>query len=223
MGINIYDEEKQFSKLINDLKELPKINAPDNFEFQLLAKIQNGSFQEKPIPKESFNFVKFFTPSAVVVTVIILFFVFLPKEEQYENPLMSEPQQIISQPTNEMDVVNSKTYNTPKNSVSNSKVNTPPLNVVVNPNDAVVKTNSKYPILNSRSVAIDEYINGENKRKNTFQGNVVKGGDVIPEFDGFFIREEADKYTIERYRAMIDSIKKVQARVDSLKRAKKNE
>jgi len=223
MGINIYDEEKQFSKLINDLKELPKINAPDNFEFQLLAKIQNGSFEDKPIPRESFNFVKFFTPSAVVVTVIILFFVFLPKEEQYENPLMSEPQQIISQSTNERDPVNSKTYNTPKSPVSNSKINTPPLNVVVNPNDAVVKPNSQYPIFNSRSVAVDEYISGENKRRNTFQGNVVKGGDVLPEFDGFFIREEADKYTIERYRAMIDSIKKAQARVDSLKRAKRNE
>jgi len=223
MGINIYDEEKQFSKLINDLKELPKINAPDNFEFQLLAKIQNGSFEDKPIPRESFNFVKFFTPSAVVVTVIILFFVFLPKEEQYENPLMSEPEQIISQSTNEMDPVNSKAYNTPKSSVSNSKVNTPPLNVVVNPNDAVVKPSSQYPIFNSRSVAVDEYISGENKRRNTFQGNVVKGGDVLPEFDGFFIREEADKYTIEKYRAMIDSIKKAQARVDSLKRAKRNE
>ncbi|NMB83090.1 MAG: hypothetical protein GYA14_14855, partial [Ignavibacteria bacterium] len=69
MGINIYnDEEKQFSKLIKDLKELPKVEAPDNFEFQLMTRIQNKNFGENPLPREKFNLVKFFAPSAVVVT-----------------------------------------------------------------------------------------------------------------------------------------------------------
>lgn len=226
MGLNIYnDEEKKFSKLINDLKELPKVNAPENFEFQLMTRIQNKNFEEKLMPRERFNFVKFFAPSAVVVTVIILFFLILPKEEQVENPLMSDPPQIISQstPGNTGTISNSKEEI--NKIASNTKViqSSPSMNVTVNPNDVIVKPNSKYPIFNSRSVAVDEYISGENKRKNTFQGNVVKGGDVVPEFDGFFIREEADKNTIEKYRAMIDSVKRAQAKADSLKRAKRAE
>lgn len=226
MGINIYnDEEKQFSKLIKDLKELPKVDAPDNFEFQLMTRIQNNNFERNPLQREKFNLIKFFAPSAVVVTVIILFFVFLPKDEQVEDPLMSAPQQIVSQSTSESDVINSKVENKSGSLASIPKTNTPSqaLNADVNPNDAVIKPNSKYPIFNSRSVAVDEYISGENKRRNTFQGNVVKGGEDVPEFDGFFIREEADKNTIERYRAMIDSVKKAQAKADSLKRAKRAE
>lgn len=226
MGIYIYnDEAKQLSKLIKDLQELPKVEAPDNFEFQLMTRIQNKNFEDNPLLREKFNLVKFFAPSAVVVTVIILFFIFLPKEEQFDNPLMSDPQQIVSQSTSESDVINSKVENNSESlaSIPNTITPSQALNADVNPNDAVVKPNSKYPIFNTRSVAVDEYINGENKRRNTFQGNVVRSGEDVPEFDGFFIREEADKKTIERYRTMIDSVKKAQAKADSLKRAKRAE
>ncbi|NMB82737.1 MAG: hypothetical protein GYA14_13065 [Ignavibacteria bacterium] len=138
---------------------------------------------------------------------------------------MSDPQQIVSQSTSESDAISNKVDNNSGRLAAIPQTNAPSqtLNADVNPNDAVVKPSSKYPIFNSRSVAVDEYINGENKRKNTFQGNVVKGGENVPEFDGFFIREEADKNTIERYRAMIDSVKKAQAKADSLKRAKRAE
>lgn len=225
MGINIYnDEEKKFSKLINDLKELPKVDTPDNFEFQLMTRIQNKNFEDKPLQREKFNLIKFFAPSAVVVTIIILFFVFLPKDEKFDDPLLSDPPQIVSNSSGN-DEVNSSIENNSGGIASNQKTNsqTQTLNANINPNDAVIKPNSKYPIFNTRSVAVDEYINGENKRRNTFQGNVVKGVEDLPEFDGFFIRQEADKATIERYRAMIDSVKKAQAKADSLKRAKKAE
>ena len=227
MGKNIYnDEEKQFSNLLNDLKDLPRVNAPDNFEFQLMTRIQNKNFETLPEPREQFNLIKFFAPSAVVVTVIILLFVFLPNNDQYDNPLMTDPPQILAQSDHENvitdqninnDRTNKQSSNVPRQSSSSL------LNVTVNPNDAVVKPGSKYPIYSNRSVALDDYISGENKRRNNLQANVVKGGEDVPEFDGFFIREEADKKTIERYRALLDSVKKAQSKQDSLKRAKRVE
>ncbi|MEW6506664.1 MAG: hypothetical protein AB1432_02840 [Bacteroidota bacterium] len=225
MGVNIYnDEEKQFSKLISDLKELPKVDAPDNFEFQLNMRIQKKSFDILPEPREQFNLIKFFAPSAVVVTVFILLFVFLPNDEQYDNPLMTDPPQIVTQadPNKSLQDKNSDKIERSKNN-SRSKSSSAALNVKVNPNDAVVKPNSKYPIFNNRSVALDDYISGENRRRNNLQGNIVKGGDDVSEFDGFFTREEADKNTILKYRALLDSIKKAQAKQDSLKRMKKAE
>lgn len=227
MGKNIYnDEEKQFSNLLNDLKELPRVNAPDNFEFQLMTRIQNKNFETLPEPREQFNLIKFFAPSAVVVTVIILLFLFLPVNEQPDNPLMTDPPQIVAQLDHENVITNQNVNNerTNKQSLNSARQNaSTSFSVDVNPYDAVVKPGSKYPIYSNRSVALDDYISGENKRRNNLQGNVVKGGEDVPEFDGFFIREEADKKTVERYRALIDSVKRAQAKQDSLKRAKRAE
>ena len=230
MGINIYnDEGKKNSKLIEDLKKLPKVNAPDNFEFQLMTRIQNKNFENAKELKEPFNFIKFFAPSAVVVSVIILFFIFLPgNDTQYENPLMSDPSQIASQIDNKNNLaedVNSRKVSEdnnltePKGSLSSKAYN-----VTVNPNDAVVRPNEKYPIFRNRSIALDDYISGENQKRNSLQrGNVVKSGDTAPEFDGFFYREEPDQKTIEKYRSLMDSVKRAQVKADSLKRAKKVE
>lgn len=228
MGINIYnDEEKKHSKLIEDLKELPKINTPDNFEFLLMTRIQNKNFENEKVIKEQFNFVKFFAPSAVVLSVIVLFFIFFPgNDSQYDNPLMSDPQQIASQIDLQKDnsELTGKSASSESKSITKIDQSSPAFNVSVNPNDAVLKQNSKYPIFRNRSVALDDYITGENQRRNNLQqGNVVKSGDASPEFDGFFIREEPDQKTIEKYRAMLDSVKRAQAKADSLKRAKKTE
>jgi hypothetical protein len=230
MGINIYnDEEKKYSKLIEDLKELPEVKAPDNFEFLLMTRIQNKNFENEKALKEPFNFIKFFAPSAVVVSIIILFFIFLPgNDTQYENPLMSDPSQIASQidhkNNSDGDVNNQKVSE--RNNITESKepLSSRSYNVTVNPNDAVIKQSEKYPIFRNRSVALDDYISGESSKRNSLQrGNVVKSGDDASEFDGFFIREEPDQKTIEKYRLMLDSVKRAQAKADSLKRAKKAE
>lgn len=231
MGINIYnDQDNKFEKLIEDLKDLPKINAPDNFEFQLMTKIQNKNFGVDKEPREKFNVIKFFAPSAVVVTVIILFFIFLPaNDQQNENLLMSDPPQIISQ--TDQSVSNGDLENT---ATSSSQKNYPPAEnrslqsgsgeLAINPNDAVLSNNPKYPISRSRSVALDDFISGNKQKKSSLQqGNVVRGGESASEFDGFFIREELDPKTLQKYRTTLDSIKKAEARTDSLKRAKKTE
>ena len=72
------DEENKFSELLNDLKDLPKIKAPDNFEYNLMTRIQNKNFGTVEKERPQFNLVKFLAPSAVVVATIILIFIFLP-------------------------------------------------------------------------------------------------------------------------------------------------
>lgn len=86
------DEEKKYDKLIDDLKKLPKINAPQNFETDLWRKI-NSSERNK---KESF-WSKIFTPrklvpaAVVLASAVIIFFLVDVKSGETENPLNLQP------------------------------------------------------------------------------------------------------------------------------------
>ena len=86
------DEEKKYDKLIKDLKKLPKINAPQNFETSLWRKI-NSSERNK---KESF-WSKIFTPgklipaAAVLASAVIIFFLVDVKSGETVNPLNLHP------------------------------------------------------------------------------------------------------------------------------------
>lgn len=228
MGLKSYnDDEVKFSALKKNLKDLPKIETPDNFEYNLYTKIQNKSFEIVTEERVKFNLIKFFAPSAIVVTAIVVFFIFLPNADApIDNPLMSEPQAIANDnqqlteaiPDGEIainEVLPNIQDQTP--SQSNNQSN----NGVLAPS-VPQSQSSRYPINRNRSVAIDDFISGDNNnRSNIQQGNVVNSGTGSDEFDGFFVREQPDKKTIEKYRAMIDSVKKVQAKQDSLKNAQK--
>lgn len=81
-------EEKKFEKLINDLKNLSKIEAPDNFEFLLQNKINNFIEKEFPETRRNFNLIPIFAFTSIIV---ILFLIFQPSDE-YVDPLQIEPQ-----------------------------------------------------------------------------------------------------------------------------------
>ena len=232
MGINSYNNETEQSKLINDLKSLPKINAPENFELNLMTRIQNQNFGEVNEERAQFNFIKFLTPSAVVVTAVIVFFVFFSNtNQQIDNPLMTEPPAIISD--SQGNIASSKTKlaaNEKQVSNENAGIVTEQIESITNPgidrriqkNNAVVENKSKYPISRNRSVALDDFISGDaQKRTNIQQGNVVNNGDESADFDGFFVRQQPDKETISKYRAMIDSVKKAKLKADSIKNMQK--
>ena len=86
------NEEKKHEKLIDDLKNLPKVNAPQNFEANLWRKI-NSSEREN---KESF-WDKIFSPgklvpaAVVIASAIIIFFVVDIKSTKPEDPLNIQP------------------------------------------------------------------------------------------------------------------------------------
>lgn len=86
------NEEKTNKKLIDDLKNLSKVDAPKNFETELWRKINSS----KEIKKVSF-WDKIFTPGKIAPTAIalasaiIIFFVIDVNSEQMEDPLTIEP------------------------------------------------------------------------------------------------------------------------------------
>lgn len=85
-------EEKINKKLLDDLKNLPKVDAPKNFETELWRKINSS---EKS-PKESV-WDKIFSPGKIapaavaLVSAVIIFFVVDVNSEEMEDPLNIEP------------------------------------------------------------------------------------------------------------------------------------
>ncbi|MDH7605833.1 MAG: hypothetical protein QHH13_13100 [Melioribacter sp.] len=220
MGINSYnDDEIKFSKLISDLKELPKIKTEENFEYNLMIRIQNQNFGNLTEEKPQFGIIKFVIPSAIV-SIIILFVLFLPATEQkIDNPLMVDPPKISENDTINSSQVfssNAETIIKPKKKIN--KENALAENPLSEANPSV-NPKFKYPINRNRSVALDEYLSGQNPSENNLQrGNIVRSGDEEFDFDGFLLPQPLDKKSLEKYRKMIDSIKKAEAKKDSLRR-----
>ena len=93
MAIN---DEEQYKDVINTLKGLQKVNAPANFETDLLRRINSEKFSSKAVRKESF-WERFLIPSRLipsaalaVAAIIVLFFVNTSSTEQ-DDPLSLAP------------------------------------------------------------------------------------------------------------------------------------
>jgi len=86
------NEEETNKKLLDDLKNLPKVNAPKNFETELWRKINSS---EKEIKESIWD--KIFSPGKIapaavaVVSAVIIFFVVDVNSEEMEDPLNIEP------------------------------------------------------------------------------------------------------------------------------------
>lgn len=220
MKNNFYNEDEKYKNLIKDLKNLPAVKTDDNFEYNLLTKINNlPLLEEKPVRK--FRWSLFLAPSAVMATAIILFFVFLPPNNNDENPLLSDPQPIQNQllSGNSSDSVEKlsekiESFTQKKEKNFSSK---PEVQPQIKPS---VPSRS---IQSSRSIALDEYISGKSslKESSSRRASVVSSGEASEEFDGFFVREPLDAQTLKKYRDALDSIKNAEIKKDSLKKAGK--
>lgn len=86
------DEEKTYKKLLDDLKNLPKIDAPKNFETELLRKINSSGYEKK----ESF-WSKLISPGKLapaaiaIASAAIIFFVVDINSNEIEDPLNIAP------------------------------------------------------------------------------------------------------------------------------------
>lgn len=86
------EEEKTYKKLLDDLKNLPKIDAPKNFETELLRKINST----EPEKKESF-WDKLLSPGRLapaaiaIASAAIIFFVVDINSVEMEDPLNIAP------------------------------------------------------------------------------------------------------------------------------------
>lgn len=217
------EEEAKYSKLLNDLKNLPQIKAPENFEFNLMTRIENKNFGDSRLPKEKFNLFKFLAPTAAVVTLFLLFIIFYPQSEEIKNEISKQSNIADTQTLIEKSIANQQ-INYKENNNS-AKVKT---NVSAGSSQSSVKIdytpnqNKLQKYLQSQpSVSVDDYLSGATTTNRTLQrGNVVKSGDE-PIVDGFFVEKQTDKQTIEKYRAVLDSLRKAQLKADSIKKALK--
>jgi hypothetical protein len=91
--MEINEDELKYSQVIRSLKRLSKVKAPENFETDLMRRINSASFKEE---KENF-WDRILIPSKIIpsaalaVTAVILFFVINVESEEFENPLLINP------------------------------------------------------------------------------------------------------------------------------------
>lgn len=92
MGLNNYnDSEDKFSETLKALKELPKVNAPDDFEFNLMIKITNGEFDSGAEEKRQSRWLWILAPAAFVMTSVILFITLTQNDvDRQLNPLQNQ-------------------------------------------------------------------------------------------------------------------------------------
>lgn len=217
----IYSEKQnKHSKMIKDLQNLPKVETPENFEFNLMTRINNKNFGNVENSKPVFNWIKFFAPSAVVVTAIILLFILLPTSEQINNPSLYQAQKLDSQTIVSNSIPAGKEFTKNQNTVKQNS-NSTTQGKSVSPNRTVQNLSPLLPFGTSRSVSLDDYINGGRNSRNLQQGNVVHGGEESAPLDRFFVAEKPDQTTLKKYRAQADSLRKAQFKADSLKKVQK--
>ncbi len=192
-------EELKFHRLIKDLKKLPKVKAPENFEYELMIKIQNGNFEREKIRSANSKLWGLIPASALALSVIILFFVFNENSSVDESIFNFEP---IS--AKEIAANNSNSIELPLVGKDNHNAK-----VILQPNDVVKIQRKKAPLIAGRGVSVDDNIANKNNASN-FSNNVrmVNMNPINSAFNGFYRRIERNKYEIKRLKAKLDSLAK---------------
>jgi hypothetical protein len=86
------DDEKKYENLLNDLKNLPKVNAPQNFEANILRKVRLEEQREKDSFWKNIFTPGKLVPAAVAITsAVIIFLIIDLKPERIEDPLNLQP------------------------------------------------------------------------------------------------------------------------------------
>jgi len=84
-------EENTNKKLLDDLRNLPKVSAPDNFEEELWKKIYKSEEKKESFWQKIFSTNKIIPAAATAAAIIIIFFLVRPNSSDYEDPFMIEP------------------------------------------------------------------------------------------------------------------------------------
>jgi hypothetical protein len=215
---------KEFNHVIKLLKELPKEQAPDNFEYNLLTKIKNKNFATNIPEKKTFYPWKIFIPAtAGLVASLIVFTTFFNESDSLENPFQIEPKL-----RNEIGSTLLSSSNLISNLGNNSKISENDVvinekleteisedNLKVNEKLVAEKTqiNAESPsevftFDNYNSTNLDEVLGEKRNSPNFNRRAQLVGNNNSSSFNGFYIREEVDKKYVETMKAKMDSLKK---------------
>lgn len=217
MGKNFYNlEETEFKETIDKLKSLPKVDAPDNFEYNLMVKINNKNFELKT-EKKKISFLWKILPAPAVVAAAVLAFFLIP-EQTIENSslLQFSPLQVIdsakqAELTSQSAVVDFESDKN-KSSFEETNTNTEQKNTVnnkikVQPNDVVVKEKTAIPFDPSKQVDIDKFINGKAVNSSPASpANLVSGGEKPSNFEGFIVKNKDERDSLLKNKSKEDSL-----------------
>ncbi|MFA7289826.1 MAG: hypothetical protein WC055_13195 [Melioribacteraceae bacterium] len=219
MNKNLYNEDAKFKNLINDLKDLPKVNASDDFEFKLMMKIQNGQFAKEEKKERTFSVFKFLAPALGISFVAIMLFVLFPFNNLEEiDPLMQEPlpyqANISKNATSIPNPINEEKIIEP----SAAKEATKKSSTVGDPNQVAQSSFNQIPLNPRNNINLDDVISGNKKtRGNLERGSLVSSGQDQFGFNEFLVLEQPDSASAARHKAIQDSIKEARKKTSKSK------
>jgi cytoskeletal protein RodZ len=197
-----FTEDNEFSELKNLLKSLPKVDAPDNFEFNLMTKIQNNNFEVKSEKKKNWFSWSLAPAITFATTVFVVLFFLSSGEESYNNPWETPPQ-LMEQNVADTQVPNSKTERVEerKGKIKREQKNTKNLAV----RNGVQKD---YPFNKEASINFDEYLRSKASKSGSNSTQLAGGvTSNAPSFDGFFLRQRKIAERKDSIRKEQDSLK----------------
>ncbi len=178
---NSFDDEA----LARLLKGLKREKTPENFEFNLMTRIQNRNFGDLEKDKKT-NFLWIFLPSASIVTAAFIVLIVLFNGVS-DNNLISPPQ-IIKNKT-------PKTYVVVKNKPDAQRNTLEMYKIFRTQNDVVINKKVKLPINEGKSLQVDKYLNSSNFHNSANSATLVSEELTPFNFDGFIPYSEVKTKT----------------------------
>ena len=188
MNKKFYNKDSEHQEIIKLLNNLPKVNVSDNFEFNLMTRINNKNFKIESKQKQSSYFWVLVPTTGLVISAVVLFFVFFNQSDDF-NLQLQEPAKIMGSVNNNdypkslNDVILDQkpvgnsiagTNSKKKNSASERK-QSKALRIVVKPNDVIEEEYVNLPFDKSKSVNVDAAIGGLSKNSTQPQSTLVGG------------------------------------------------
>ncbi len=212
MSNNFYNEEEsQFQELRAVLKELPKIKAEDNFEYNLMTRIHNKQFDSKLLKREKYSLFGFLKPAIAVGAAATLVFVITQNQTtEVENPFAAIPE-VRSEVAE-----NGSSVSTPKEFVVADNMNKPAENyasesvegviqtrrLILQDNDVITVAQEDFPFPD-RSFNLDARMRSVDATTARDNSSRVLAGTGDPNriyFEGFFTGNQSAKKTIDSLR-----------------------
>ncbi len=190
------EEERQYKDVIEVLKELPRIKAPDNFEYNLMTRITNNNFKTSSLRENQFTLFGFLKPGlAVAATAILIFFVVNYQQSDTENPFFSAPEKRTEFTDSRDAGMTSKEFVVSENPAFSEKSSLPgetagknssSLRVFVHQNDVVAEENKSFPFPDN-SFDLDTKMQNDRNPRSANDTRVLAGtGSERVMFEGFY-------------------------------------
>jgi hypothetical protein len=210
-----YNDE-QFKKVINSLKGLPQISAPEDFDINLKRKL--NTIEPLPLPKRVryHQYSRTLVPAFSLVVAVFLFFLVISNQNSPElnNPFLKAPT-LRALNKNQQDVGNKKD----QIKISDNDVVFEEQPAVPGSSNLSAQTsnslNEKNDVSNSRKkflelITSNSDENNVDKSLSARPGNAIEnnGNGSTVNFNGFNITQDEDQ-VMQALRAKMDSLKKL--------------